>query len=130
MSSTDAKRSQPGELIRGFLAYLGVEKGYSDATVRAYQTDLEQFQQFLKGKKRSVEKPGRLTLEHIRGFLAEMHRRQLSKTSIGRKLSSLRAFLSTFCAIRLLSKIRQRVSVIPSRKSDILNYSTWIRPCP
>ena len=92
MSSTGAKRNQPGELVQGFLAYLSVEKGYSDATIRSYGTDLEQFQDHLKTKKRSLESPGRITRDHVRGFLAELHRRQLSKTSMGRKLSSLRAY--------------------------------------
>lgn len=92
MSSTSAKRNQPGEFVRGFLAHLAVEKGYSDATIRSYGTDLEQFQEYLKPKKRSLEKPGRINRDHVRGFLAELHRRQLSKTSMGRKLSSLRAY--------------------------------------
>jgi integrase/recombinase XerC len=30
--------------------------------------------------------------EHLRGFLAELHRRRLAKTSVARKLSSLRTF--------------------------------------
>ncbi len=92
MSSINAKRDESGEFVRGFLAYLSVEKGYSDATVRSYGTDLDQFGEFLKRVKRSLEKPGRITKEHVRGFLAEMHRRSLSKVSIGRKLSSLRAY--------------------------------------
>jgi len=92
MSSTGAKRNLPGELVKGFLAFLSVEKGYSDATIRSYGTDLEQFQDFLKGKKRSLESPGRVSREHVRGFLAELHRRRLSKASMGRKLSSLRAY--------------------------------------
>lgn len=104
MSSTGDKRNQPGEMVRGFLAYLGVEKGYSDATIRAYETDLEQFQDFLKAKKRSLEKPGRINRDHVRGFLAEMHRRQLSKTSMGRKLSSLRAYFKHLLRHKVIPK--------------------------
>ncbi|MBG0791052.1 MAG: tyrosine recombinase XerC [Desulfovibrionaceae bacterium] len=92
MSSTGAKRNQPGELVRGFLAYLSVEKGYSEATVRSYGTDLDQFQAFLSTRKLTLERPGRIDRDHVRAFLAEMHRRRLSKTSMGRKLSSLRAY--------------------------------------
>ncbi|NDV18777.1 tyrosine recombinase XerC [Pseudodesulfovibrio sp. JC047] len=92
MSSTNEKRHQHGELVQGFLAFLEVEKGYSSATLRSYGTDLDQFQQFLRGKKRTLEIPERITRDHVRGFLAELHRRELSKTSMGRKLSSLRAY--------------------------------------
>lgn len=92
MSSTGEKHNAHGELVRGFLAYLEVEKGYSDSTVRAYSTDLEQFGEYLRRVKRKLETPGRVNRDHIRGFLAEMHRRSLSKTSMGRKLSSIRAY--------------------------------------
>lgn len=92
MSSTGEKRNAQGELVRGFLAYLEVEKGYSPATVRSYGTDLGQFQDFLKGRRLSLEKPDKLNRDHIRNFLAELHRLKLTKTSMGRKLSSLRAY--------------------------------------
>jgi len=104
MSSTSEKRNQFGELVQGFLAYLSVEKGYSGATIRAYETDLEQFQEFLKRPKRSLEKPGRITRDHVRGYLAEMHRRQLSKSSMGRKLSSLRAYFKYLLRHKMIGK--------------------------
>ncbi|MCJ2163298.1 MULTISPECIES: tyrosine recombinase XerC [unclassified Pseudodesulfovibrio] len=92
MSSINERRNEQGDFVRGFLAYLAVEKGYSEATVRSYGTDLEQFQVFLKSRKQSLERPNRVNRDHVRGFLAELHRRQISKTSMGRKLSSLRAY--------------------------------------
>jgi integrase/recombinase XerC len=92
MSSTGDKSRKGGEILQGFLAHLSVEKGYSDATIRSYGTDLEQFNDFLKRSKRSLERPERVTRDHVRGFLAELHRLRLSKTSMGRKLSSLRSF--------------------------------------
>ena len=104
MSSTSAKRNQPGELVRDFLAHLAVEKGYSEATIRSYGTDLEQFQDYLKPRNRSLEKPGRINRDHVRAFLAEMHRRQLSKTSMGRKLSSLRAYFKYLLRHKQIAK--------------------------
>ncbi|MEF2231073.1 MAG: tyrosine recombinase XerC [Pseudodesulfovibrio sp.] len=92
MSSTSGKRDESGGYVRGFLAHLSVEKGYSEATIRAYGTDLEQFETYLARVKRTLEKPARIDRDHVRGFLAELHRQSLSKTSMGRKLSSLRAF--------------------------------------
>ncbi|BDQ35627.1 tyrosine recombinase XerC [Pseudodesulfovibrio portus] len=104
MSSTSAKRDRPGELVQGFLAFLSVEKGYSAATVRSYGTDLEQFQEFLKPRKRTLEKPGRIDRDLVRGFLAELHRRRLSKTSMGRKLSSLRAYFKYLLRHKQIAK--------------------------
>ncbi|QGY41408.1 tyrosine recombinase XerC [Pseudodesulfovibrio cashew] len=94
MSSTSERDRRHGELVRGFLAYLSVEKGYSEATIRAYSTDLEQFEDFLGRSRRSLEKPTRVDRDNVRGFLADMHRQRLSKTSMGRKLSSLRAYFN------------------------------------
>ena len=104
MSSTSAKRNQPGELVQGFIGYLSVEKGYSDATILSYGTDLGQFEEYLKTQKRSLEKPGRLTRDQVRGFLADMHRRQLSKTSMGRKLSSVRAYFKYLLRHKVIPK--------------------------
>lgn len=104
MSSTNAKRDKHGELIQGFIGYLSVEKGYSDATIRSYGTDLDQFEQYLKARKRSLEKPGRITRDQVRGFLADMHRRQISKASMGRKLSSLRAYFKYLLRHKVISK--------------------------
>ncbi len=104
MSSTSDRRNEPGEFVRGFLAFLLVEKGYSDATIRSYGTDLDQFEDYLNRMKRSLEKPGRINRDHVRGFLADMHRQSLSKSSMGRKLSSLRAYFKYLLRHKVIGK--------------------------
>lgn len=104
MSSTAAKRDQPGEYVRGFLTHLDVEKGYSDATLRSYGTDLDQFEVYLKQVTCSLEKPERITRDHIRGFLADLHRQSLSKSTMGRKLSSLRAYFKYLMRHKIVRK--------------------------
>lgn len=92
-----------GETVDMFLAHLEMEKGYSIATVSAYGEDLRQFASFAAGLGLSIDMPSSVTTAHIRAFMAEMHRLGLSKTSMGRKLSSLRSFFK-FCArLRLVS---------------------------
>ncbi|QJB57923.1 tyrosine recombinase XerC [Pseudodesulfovibrio sp. zrk46] len=102
MSSTGANNRQHGEMVRGFLAFLEVEKGYSGATIRSYSTDLEQFDEYLRRVKRKLETPSRINRDHVRGYLADMHRRSLSKTSMGRKLSSLRAYFKYLIKHKLI----------------------------
>jgi len=104
MSSTGANRNEQGGLVHGFLAYLEVEKGYSPATIRSYSTDLDQFEAFLQGRKATLERPARLNRDHVRAFLAELHRRQLTKTSMGRKLSSLRAYFKYLLRHKIIAK--------------------------
>jgi integrase/recombinase XerC len=80
-----------------FLAHLEMEKGYSPATVAAYGEDLRQFADFAARQGLNLDAPSAVTSAHIRAFMADMHRLGISKTSVGRKLSSLRTFFR-FCA--------------------------------
>jgi integrase/recombinase XerC len=111
MSSTGAPTDAgagPGaqlpEVCRGFLAYLEVEKGYSPATVRAYAADLEQFAAFLTRRGKGLAGFEAITREDATGFLAELHRQRQKKTSMARKLSTLRSFFRYLIRHRLLDK--------------------------
>ena len=95
--------SSGGETVDMFLAHLEMEKGYSPATVAAYGEDLRQFASFVTGQGISLDAPSTVTPTHIRSFMVDMHSLGLSKTSMGRKLSSLRTFFR-FCArLRLVT---------------------------
>lgn len=74
-----------------FLAHLDVEKGYSQATVAAYGRDLEQFEAWLGTRGLSLAAPDAVTRNHVRGFMAELHRLRTAKSSVSRKLSALRS---------------------------------------
>ncbi|WP_045210840.1 tyrosine recombinase XerC [Desulfonatronovibrio magnus] len=80
------------EEIQAFLAHLDIEKGYSTATVSAYGSDLSQFEQFLKEKGKTCDKPHEVVRKDIHGFLTSLHKSKQSKSSMARKLSSLRSF--------------------------------------
>ena len=76
-------------LLDGFLTSLQVEQAASLHTVRAYKTDLEAFLRWCK--RRDVDP---LTADHrqIRGYLAEMDSARYARTTVNRRLSSLRGF--------------------------------------
>ena len=100
-----AKNVAEPETLAMFLAHLDMEKGYSAATVAAYGEDLRQFAAFMTLRGTCLDSPTTVTARHIRDFMAEMHRLSLSKTSMGRKLSSIRAFFR-FCArLRLITTL-------------------------
>jgi integrase/recombinase XerC len=76
--------------ISPFLTYLQHEKRYSPHTIKSYQTDLREFNEFL-------EKEFQLTLvdaqaTHVRSFLMFLVGQKIAESSIGRKLSTLRSF--------------------------------------
>jgi integrase/recombinase XerC len=76
------------QAIEQFCNYLENERNASAHTVDAYRSDLEQFHAFLLGSGApSLESVDHLT---IRRYLAHLHK-GLAKSSIGRKLSALRA---------------------------------------
>lgn len=77
-----------------FLRRLEQERGASPHTLRAYERDLAEFARFLAAEGSSV---GTVTPLHLRRFLARLRERKLSKTSIGRAVSTLRSFYKFLC---------------------------------
>ena len=77
--------------IRAFRDYLSFERRVSANTVAAYQRDLDDFQEFLEDNHRSFE-PDKIDRRTLRRFMAHLHQRGLNPSSIGRKLSGLRAY--------------------------------------
>ncbi len=80
------------EDVMYFLAHLDVQKGFSSATLRAYGRDLAQWEAFLQEGSKSCAHPRAIARTDVQGFLVQLHRQGLSKSSIARKLSSLRGF--------------------------------------
>jgi integrase/recombinase XerC len=72
--------------IDKFLKYLEIERAASAHTLRAYRKDLEEFSKFVNIKPEDVE------LADVRGFIAEQIKSGLNKTSVSRRLASIRSF--------------------------------------
>ncbi len=75
-----------------FKNYLAVEKNSSSLTIRHYLSDLNQFEEFLA--RESITSVSDISHVEIRLYLTELYRNQISRTSVSRKLSSLRAFFN------------------------------------
>lgn len=73
-----------------FVAYLTNERRYSNATVTAYQRDLEQFDAFITST--APTEIDQISYQDIRLFIAHLTELENSRTTIARKLSSLRSF--------------------------------------
>lgn len=69
-----------------FLEYLKVVKKHSDNTIINYQVDILEFNDFMKGKILEISK------EDVNDYLNYMYEMNASKSTISRKLSSLRTF--------------------------------------
>jgi len=73
--------------VSSFCDWLDVEKGYSEHTIAGYGRDLREF--IASDGDTPAE---RITPEHIRSFIVNLHARQNNPASVARKLSALRSF--------------------------------------
>jgi integrase/recombinase XerC len=83
------------DAIRAFVTFLEVERGASRETIRAYHSDLIQFVAFAKTVRTSHAEP--LTPQtvdslFIRSYLAKLDRGKEKKSTLARKLATLRSF--------------------------------------
>jgi integrase/recombinase XerC len=100
--------------LEQFLQHLRYERNVSQHTLRNYLSDLEQFREFLlkasKGKDLPVDQIDHLT---IREWLAELHSANKKKTSIARKLASLRTFFQFLLREGVLEKNPAKLVATP-----------------
>jgi integrase/recombinase XerC len=92
----DAGSRRMIEHLRSFLQYLGLNRNVSAHTVRAYQSDLEQFIGHVAAQadlKRRELSPDALDRAAIRSFLASLHAGGQSRSTAARKLAAIRTFL-------------------------------------
>ena len=83
------------EQLESFLEHLALNDNASDHTVRAYESDLTQFVQFLAAelrRRRDEITPRNIDRVHVRAFLTDLHKRGNSRASAARKLAAIRAF--------------------------------------
>jgi len=74
------------DYIDTFIRYLDLEKGASSHTLRAYRKDLREFSESVKCE------PDNLDIIDLRGFIAGQIQKGLNKTTVSRRLSSIRSF--------------------------------------
>jgi len=74
-------------VLSAFLDYLRIEKGLAPLSIRAYTTDIGQFEEFLEERKRGLRTARR---DDVREFLQRLFSHQVDGRSVGRKLSALR----------------------------------------
>jgi integrase/recombinase XerC len=82
-------RSEIGQ----FLRYLDVEKNASSLTIKSYREDLFDLAEFLIDAAQGKEMPANaITPLDLRGYVSALHEAGYAKSSISRKLASLRSF--------------------------------------
>ncbi len=112
------------DFIRQFIHFLSAEKNASAHTCRCYQRDLREFEEFLKGPEVQQKSEGRLDWSQvdritIRKYLSVLYRRN-KKSSIARKLSTLRSFF----------RYLVREKLVPTNPAKIVSTPKVEKPLP
>lgn len=83
------------EYINKYLAHIEHNRNFSSQTLRAYRNDLDQYHSFLIAE--GCHDPGNVTRLLLRRFLAFLKKQDCSKTTIARKLVSIRSLYKFLC---------------------------------
>jgi integrase/recombinase XerC len=104
-----------------FLRYLDHERGVSRHTLRSYGADLAEFEAFLVREK--LGGLARADARAIRGWLATLHARKLARSSVARKLASVRSclkYLARRGVVELNAARQVRSPKLPQRLPSFL----------
>ena len=112
------------ELIARFETYLRTEKRASEHTVRAYLSDVRELVAFARDRKEREPRPGDLDVVLLRSFLAARFGAAEAVT-LGRKLSSIRAFLRFLRREGIVEENLARLVRAPRAKKTLPD---WLSP--
>jgi integrase/recombinase XerC len=94
----------PPDLLEQYLDHLRYERGYSPATLKGYARDLLQFKEIVGARGVDCDRPEQIGKEDVHAYLADLHRKGLAKSSVARKLSSLRGFFDYLIGRKIISR--------------------------
>jgi integrase/recombinase XerC len=116
------------QFIDQFLDHLRYERKVSDHTLRNYNIDLTQFYDFIAPPMADGDRPPvnlrSIDTLVIRNFVAKLNERQKKKTSIARKLASLRTFFNFLCRDGLMDLNPAKLVASPRLEKKLPNALT------
>ncbi len=81
-----------GQAVERYLTYLKVERNASPLTIKSYGEDLAALVEYLTSDGAAAPAPEQLNTPDLRGYVASLHESSLAKSTIARRLASLRSF--------------------------------------
>lgn len=78
--------------IDGFLRYLKIERNASELTLKSYSEDFGSLRDYFHDRVGEVTSPGEVHITQLRGYIAYLNECEYARTTIARRLASLRSF--------------------------------------
>lgn len=93
MKDLDQLPAVLGEPVADYLEHLRLQRGRSENTLRAYEVDLRSLGEYVAAHGH-VAGWRQVNVELLRDWLAAMHERQISRTTIARRISAVKNFFA------------------------------------
>jgi integrase/recombinase XerC len=90
-------------MIDSFIQHIIYERRYSQHTAKAYESDLNQFQQFLQAQYEGCTWQDVLHL-HVRAWIQQLSEQDVSARTVNRKIIALRSFFKFLLKRQLIDK--------------------------
>lgn len=111
--------------IDNFLYYLQIEKNASEHTLENYQCDLFQGLDFfasLLSKPDAKVLPSEINQSLLRSYLVELHKRNLARTTISRKLAAWRSFFRYLCRQDVVAENPLARLAVPKQEKNLPHF--------
>ncbi len=89
--------------IDSFQRYLHIERNASPLTLKSYSEDLDGLLKYFGDHLGRIPSPDQITVVTLRGYVAYLHECQYARTTVARRLASLRSFFQFCCRENLAS---------------------------
>ena len=99
-SNSKAPMPAPDRVMMGFTSYLMLERGFSEATLEAYSTDVRHLYAYARDINLPVE---RLSEGDLHNFLAQLHDIGIGPRSQARMIAGIRAFFKYLVLEKIIS---------------------------
>ncbi|MBF0274483.1 MAG: tyrosine recombinase [Nitrospinae bacterium] len=109
-------------MIKKFLDHLRFNRNYSEETIRSYSTDLKQLEKFIKEK--SISCFTKADAQNLREFTAFLFKQKYGKTTIRRKISTLKSFYKYLVRNAYISNNPTDTLLIPKKEKKLPNTYT------
>ena len=103
------------ELLESFIKHLSDERNYSEHTVKAYRSDLENFRDFLLKEEKKIEDADIAT---INAYVSTLYGKN-SPSSVERKVSAIRSFFSYLVRKGLVTQNPAKLVRTPKKEKHL-----------